>query len=341
MSTRACGRRRGLQGAAWVPMNWPIENEVAIECRGVGYALSGGRALVHGLSLEVRHGETLVLLGRSGSGKTTTLKLINRLLDPTSGEVLVEGRATTAWDPIRLRRHIGYVIQEVGLFPNMTVERNVGIVPELEDWAEERIRARAQELLRLVGLDPAEYAGRRPRELSGGQRQRVGVARALAADPPILLMDEPTRSLDPVTAIGLRDFVTTRLRDGQGKTVLLATHDLREAEVVSDRVAILVRGRVRQIGTVSEVRRWGVRERVFRLEIDPHPGPLVGPYRAIEDGPGEGLRRLVVAVEPGASLHDVLASIVGAGARLRSCSEEQPDLEQAFSRIVSAEADDR
>ena len=243
MSTRACGRRRGLQGAAWVPMNWPIENEVAIECRGVGYALSGGRALVHGLSLEVRHGETLVLLGRSGSGKTTTLKLINRLLDPTSGEVLVEGRATTAWDPIRLRRHIGYVIQEVGLFPNMTVERNVGIVPELEDWAEERIRARAQELLRLVGLDPAEYAGRRPRELSGGQRQRVGVARALAADPPILLMDEPFGALDPVTRSELQQEFR-QLAARLAKTIVFVTHDLREALLLGTRIALLAEGRL-------------------------------------------------------------------------------------------------
>jgi len=243
-----------LQGAAWVRMNWPIENEVAIECRGVGYALNGGRALVHGLSFEVRRGETLVLLGRSGSGKTTTLKLINRLLDPTSGEVLVEGRATTAWDPIRLRRHIGYVIQEVGLFPNMTVERNVGIVPELEDWAEERIHARAQELLRLVGLDPAEYAGRRPRELSGGQRQRVGVARALAADPPILLMDEPFGALDPVTRSELQQEFR-QLAERLAKTIVFVTHDLREALLLGTRIALLAEGRLVAIHSPKEFLR--------------------------------------------------------------------------------------
>src|SRR6266849_2117646 len=170
-----------------------------IECRGVWYRLDGGghdgssqgRALLSDVNLQVERGETLVLLGRSGSGQTTTLKLINRLLEPTAGEVLVEGRRTSDWDPIRLRRRIGYVIQEVGLCPHFTVERNVGLVPSLEGWEMPRIRARVAELLRLVGLDPGQFASRRPHELSGGQRQRVGVARALAADPPILLMDEP------------------------------------------------------------------------------------------------------------------------------------------------------
>ena len=224
-------------------MNRTIDNAVAIECRSAGYALNGGRALVHSLNLEVRRGETLVLLGRSGSGKTTTLKLINRLLDPTSGEVLVEGRATTAWDAIRLRRHIGYVIQEVGLFPNMTVERNVGIVPELEDWPSERIHARVEELLRLVGLEPAEFAGRRPRELSGGQRQRVGVARALAADPPILLMDEPFGALDPVTRSELQQEFR-QLAARLGKTIVFVTHDLREALLLGTRIALLAEGRL-------------------------------------------------------------------------------------------------
>ena len=214
-----------------------------IECRDVSFALNSGQALVRDLSLGVQRGETLVLLGRSGSGKTTTLKLINRLLDPTSGEVLVEGQATSAWDPIRLRRHIGYVIQEVGLFPNMTVERNVGIVPELESWPAERVAARVGELLHLVGLDPAEYARRRPRELSGGQRQRVGVARALAADPPILLMDEPFGALDPVTRSELQqEFrqLATRLC----KTIVFVTHDLREALLLGTRIALLAEGRL-------------------------------------------------------------------------------------------------
>jgi osmoprotectant transport system ATP-binding protein len=202
--------------------------QTVIECRGAGYRLNGGRALLAGLNLQIQRGETLVLLGRSGSGKTTTLKLINRLLVPTEGEVLVEGRATTAWDAIRLRRRIGYVIQEVGLFPHFTVERNVGLVPALEGWDADRIHARVSELLRLVDLDPEQFALRRPHELSGGQRQRVGVARALAVDPPVLLMDEPFGALDPVTRAEMqREF--KRLRERLNKTIVFVTHDVREA----------------------------------------------------------------------------------------------------------------
>src|SRR5712671_7368199 len=172
-----------------------------IEFRNVSYHINDipSRGIVSGISLEIPHGETLVLLGRSGSGKTTLLKLINGLLVPTKGEVLVQDRSTTAWDPIRLRRGIGYVIQEAGLFPHFTVAENVALVPTLEKWDAARIAARVNEMLHLVGLDPRDFAHRLPRELSGGQRQRVGVARALAADPPILLMDEPFGALDPVT----------------------------------------------------------------------------------------------------------------------------------------------
>jgi osmoprotectant transport system ATP-binding protein len=184
------------------------DNRPAVEFCKVSYRLDDGHALIHGLNLEVRRGETLVLLGRSGSGKTTTLKLINHLLQPSAGEVHVDGRSTRDWDVIRLRRMIGYVIQEVGLFPHFTVERNIGLVPQIEDWPAERIRQRVQELLQLVGLDQ-QLASRYPRELSGGQRQRVGVARALAADPPILLMDEPFGALDPITRAELqREFLS-------------------------------------------------------------------------------------------------------------------------------------
>jgi osmoprotectant transport system ATP-binding protein len=217
--------------------------QTVIECRGAGYRLNGGRALLAGLNLQIQRGETLVLLGRSGSGKTTTLKLINRLLVPTEGEVLVEGRATTAWDPIRLRRGIGYVIQEVGLFPHFTVERNVGLVPALEGWEADRIHARVNELLRLVDLDPKEFAARRPHELSGGQRQRVGVARALAVDPPVLLMDEPFGALDPVTRAEMqREF--KRMRERLNKTIVFVTHDVREALFLGSRIALLAGGRL-------------------------------------------------------------------------------------------------
>jgi osmoprotectant transport system ATP-binding protein len=223
--------------------NAPDRNPVAIECRAVHYCLNGGRALLSDLNLQVRRGETLVLLGRSGSGKTTTLKLINRLLEPTSGEVRVEGRPTTAWDPILLRRRIGYVIQEVGLFPHLTVEKNVGLVPALEGWEPGRIRERAHGLLRLVGLDPETFAARKPHELSGGQRQRVGVARALAADPPFLLMDEPFGALDPVTRAEMqREF--RRLKEQLNKTIVFVTHDVREALLLANRIALLVEGRL-------------------------------------------------------------------------------------------------
>src|SRR6267143_1985298 len=176
-------------------------SENLIEFRDVAYHINDipARMIVSGISLRIPPGETLVLLGRSGSGKTSLLKLINGLLLPPKGAVLVQNRPTTEWDPIRLRRGIGYVIQEAGLFPHFTVAENVALVPTLEDWDAPRTAARVQEMLHLVGLDPREFARRRPRELSGGQRQRVGVARALAADPPILLMDEPFGALDPVT----------------------------------------------------------------------------------------------------------------------------------------------
>ncbi len=224
----------------------------AVEFRDVHFAI-GGHALLAGLNLGIRRGETLVLLGRSGSGKTTTLKLINRLLEPSSGEVAVEGRSTTAWDPIRLRRSIGYVIQEVGLFPHFTVERNIGLVPSIEGWARQRIRDRVRELLRLVGLDPS-LARRYPGELSGGQRQRVGVARALAADPPILLMDEPFGALDPITRAELqREFRTLESRIG--KTIIFVTHDLSEALLLASRVGLFEGGKLEGLYTPEEFMR--------------------------------------------------------------------------------------
>jgi osmoprotectant transport system ATP-binding protein len=216
------------------------DSDPAIEFRNVSYHYNSAQNLLHQLTLDVRRGETLVLLGRSGSGKTTSLKLINRLLVPTAGQVLVSGRATDDWDVIPLRRMIGYVIQEIGLFPHFTVARNIGVVPQIEHWPAERIHKRVEELMQLAGLDP-QLASRYPRELSGGQRQRVGVARALAADPPILLMDEPFGALDPITRAELqREFAALQQR--MRKTVVFVTHDLREALLLGTRIALLESG---------------------------------------------------------------------------------------------------
>jgi osmoprotectant transport system ATP-binding protein len=231
-------------------------SDVAIEFRGVDYCINDipGRAIVSDVLLTVLRGETLVLLGRSGSGKTTLLKLINRMLVPTQGQVFVEGRATTDTDPIHLRRGIGYVIQEAGLFPHFTIAENVALVPSLEKWNPTRIAARVEELLQLVGLNPAEFSARHPRELSGGQRQRVGVARALAADPPILLMDEPFGALDPVTRAELqREFsaLARRLK----KTIVFVTHDIREALLLGQRIALLQAGRLVALGSPKDFLR--------------------------------------------------------------------------------------
>jgi osmoprotectant transport system ATP-binding protein len=223
--------------------NRPPGREPVIEFRNVSYQLNGGQELLDDVSFTVARGETLVLLGRSGAGKTTALKLINRLLEPTEGEVLVDGRPTMAWDPIALRRHIGYVIQEIGLFPHFTVEENISLVPRLEHWAEDRTRARAEELLEMVGLDAAKFASRYPHELSGGQRQRVGVARALAADPSILLMDEPFGALDPLTRGEVqREFQALERR--LKKTVVIVTHHVSESLTLGTRIGLMEAGKL-------------------------------------------------------------------------------------------------
>jgi osmoprotectant transport system ATP-binding protein len=224
-----------------------------VEFRSAAFAING-RTLLENISFNIEEGETVVLLGRSGSGKTTTLKLINRLLEPTSGEVLVEGKKTTEWDPIRLRRRIGYVIQEIGLFPHFTVARNVALVPSLESWPLEKVTARVNEMLSLVGLDPTRFASRLPRELSGGQRQRVGVARALAADPSMLLLDEPFGALDPITRAEIqREFRALQKR--VGKTMVFVTHDVREAFILGDRIGLLQDGHLVALVSASEFRK--------------------------------------------------------------------------------------
>jgi len=221
-----------------------------IQFRDVGYGTADNREVLANLSFEVFAGEILVLLGRSGSGKTTALKLVNKLLHNQRGNITIEGRSTGEWDTIQLRRHIGYAIQEVGLFPHYTIARNIGLVPEIEKWPAERISSRVQELLKLVDL-PEELGNRYPHQLSGGQRQRVGVARALAADPPILLMDEPFGALDPITRADLqRDFLYLQRR--LQKTVLFVTHDLHEAMLLGTTVALLEAGKLVLLTSAAE-----------------------------------------------------------------------------------------
>ncbi len=221
-----------------------------ISLRDVRYA-AGNTDLVRNVSFEVQSGETIVLLGRSGSGKTTTLRLINHLLAPTSGDVFVNGKTTREWDPIRLRRSIGYVIQEAGLFPHYTVRQNVGLVPSLEKWDRTRIDARVKEVLELVGLDPARFADRYPRELSGGQRQRVGVARAICADPQILLLDEPFGALDPLTRSEIQNEFRA-LQQRLAKTLVFVTHDVAEAFLFGSRIGLMKDGRLLLLATKEE-----------------------------------------------------------------------------------------
>ena len=238
----------------------------------VGYQYPGRPAALVRVSLSVEPGQIVALVGRSGAGKSTLLKLVNRLLLPTSGSVSVEGRDTREWNPIALRRRIGYVFQDVGLFPHMTIEENVSIVPRLERWPADRTRVRAQELLNLVGLDPAAFASRRPRELSGGQRQRVGVARALAIDPPILLMDEPFGALDPLTRAEVRHELAA-VQERLHTTVIVVTHDIAEAFALGNRVGVIDGGELLAFGTpVSVAQSSDPRIRAF-VAAQPPPPP--------------------------------------------------------------------
>ncbi|MFI6335695.1 ABC transporter ATP-binding protein [Streptomyces sp. NPDC050535] len=240
-----------------------------------------GTTAVDGLSFEVAEGELVTLVGPSGCGKTTTMMMVNRLIEPTSGQIFVNGEDIATVDPVRLRRRIGYVIQQVGLFPHRTILDNTATVPSLIGWKKAKARARAAELLDLVGLDPKTYGARYPDQLSGGQRQRVGVARALAADPPVLLMDEPFGAVDPVVREQLQDEFL-RMQQAVRKTVLLVTHDIEEAVRLGDRIAVYGQGRIEQFDT---------------------PGAVLGtpatPYVAEFVGADRGLKRLsVTEIEP-------------------------------------------
>ncbi len=229
------------------------DKEIVVEFQDVSYTV-GKSNLLFKINLTIPKGELLVLLGRSGSGKTTTLKLINHLLMPTEGKVIVQGRATTDWDTIQLRRRIGYVIQEIGLFPHFTVAENVGLVPSLEGWKSKALNSRVHELLNLVGLKPGQFAPRYPHQLSGGQRQRVGVARALAVDPPILLMDEPFGGLDPITRLEMQQQLR-HLQAQLGKTVIFVTHDIQEAFLLATKIGLICEGELVLLGTPREFKQ--------------------------------------------------------------------------------------
>ena len=224
-----------------------------VEFCGVDYSIDGS-SILSNLDLSVAKGEVLVLLGESGCGKTTTLKLINRLIEPTSGNVFVDGRSTTDWDAIDLRRHIGYVLQDGGLFPHFTVAENVALVPRLENWDDARKNKRTTEMLDLVGLNPSKFAARFPHELSGGQRQRVGVARALASDPDLLLLDEPFGALDAITRTNLQKEFARLVRD-LNKTAVFVTHDLHEAMLLASRIALMEKGRL-VLTDITENFKW-------------------------------------------------------------------------------------
>ncbi|MCY7377344.1 MAG: ATP-binding cassette domain-containing protein [Pyrinomonadaceae bacterium] len=226
------------------------EAESIIEFQGVDFTI-GATKILDNLNLLINKGETLVLLGESGCGKTTTLKLINRLIEPTGGTVLVENKSTAVWDAIKLRRRIGYVLQEAGLFPHFTIAENVALIPSLENWNEADKKARTAEMLEIVGLHPNKFAARFPHELSGGQRQRVGVARALAANPQILLLDEPFGALDPITRHNLqKEFANLVKR--LGKTAVFVTHDLREAMLLGSRIALMDKGKIVLLDTPED-----------------------------------------------------------------------------------------
>ena len=250
----------------------PFTSGVVVDVRSVSYGY-GSRAVLRGLSLTLERGEAVALVGRSGAGKSTLLKLVNGLLLPDEGTVLVEGVATWSWDRIRLRRRTGYVLQGIGLFPHLTVEQNVALVPTLEGWDASQRRARAGELLDLVGLPASEYAERWPEELSGGQQQRVGVARALAARPPVLLMDEPFGALDPATRRELQR-VFLRVQRDLAQTVLLVTHDIAEAFALGTRVGVIDEGSLVAVDAPDAIAR-STDARVRRL-IDSSADDLEG-----------------------------------------------------------------
>jgi len=285
-----------------------------IRLSGVGKTYADGTVAVHDLDLDVRRGELVVLVGPSGCGKSTTLKMINRLIEPTTGTIEIDGEDVTRKDPVKLRRSIGYVIQQIGLFPHQKIVTNVMTVPLLYGESKATARERAHELMTLVGLDPDTYADRYPHQLSGGQRQRVGVARALAADPPVLLMDEPFGAVDPVVRVHLQDEFL-RIQRELGKTVVMVTHDIDEAVRMGDRVAVFATGgRLAQYATPAELlgrpaddfvsEFVGSTRGLRRLAVTPIHAAHLEPLDGVSTGD------LAAAIDVGASLEEALATLL-------------------------------
>ncbi len=290
---------------------------------------------LRGVDLEVRAGEIFGLLGPNGAGKTTLLKILSCLVLPDAGVARVGGEDVRAEH--RVKPKIGLVhSDERSFYWRLSGRENLRFFATLYDLPPALAERRIEALLGKVEM--AEVGDRRFADYSSGMKQRLAIARALLHDPPILFMDEPTRSLDPASSLALRTFIGEELRRRDGKTILIATHNLREAEALCDRLAILVKGRIRQVGTVREVRRWGLDERHLRVEVDAWPGAVPGPFRVVQDLPIDGsARRLVLAMDEGAALNDVLAALLAARVSLRSCDRVEPDLEDAFARILNAE----
>ena len=291
------------------------------------------RAL-RGVDLRVKTGEIFGLLGPNGAGKTTLVKILSCLILPDHGRATIGGEDVRHENTVKPR--LGLVhSDERSFYWRLSGRENMRFFARLYDVPGKRIEPRIDELLRKVDL--VEAAPRRFSDYSSGMKQRLAIARALLHDPPVLLMDEPTRSLDPASSLALRRLIKDELQGRDGKTILLATHNLREAEVLCDRVAILVQGTVRQVGTIDEVRRWGIDAHQFRLEIADGRDDLTGPFRIVSAERVNGHRRIVVALDAKGCLDDVLKSVMAQGGRVHACDRIEPDLEEAFARLLAQE----
>jgi len=299
------------------------------------FAAPGNVRALRGVDLHVKTGEIFGLLGPNGAGKTTLVKILSCLILPDRGRALIGGEDVRHEQKVKPR--LGLVhSDERSFYWRLSGRENLRFFARLYDVPGKRIDARIDELLQKVDL--AEAAPRRFSDYSSGMKQRLAIARALLHDPPILLMDEPTRSLDPAASLALRALIRDELKGRDGKTILLATHNLHEAEALCDRIAILVAGTVRQVGTIAEVRRWGVTERLFRLEVSNWHDGITGPFRVVSSERINGFKRVVIALDGDGRLDDLLKAVMGQGGVIHACDRIEPDLEEAFSRLLAQES---